>query len=301
MIKTYSNGEQTWTDISSPTKEELDSLIVAQDLDPLIAKDLSSPTPRQYVKLFHSSIYTVFHIPVFVHKTGESFEQEVDFIISKNGLITTRYENIDSLHYFAKELEVEEVLDKKHSEPHLFFGLIRNIYKFLFNEIEYIKDLTKDVEKKMLQGKEKEMVFKISEIGRNLLTFERTVSSHKPLFDSLKEAGVKNFGDDFEKESENILIDWKKIMGDIKNTRDILNELRETNNSILSTKQNEIMKILTILAFITFPISVIATIFGMSGNYIPLINNPNGFWFILAFMFGMSVAMFLYFKYKKWI
>lgn len=301
MLKTYSNGEQTWIDLVSPTKEELDSLMMSQDLDPLIAKDLISPTPRQYVKSFHNSVYTVLHIPVFIHKTGENLEQEVDFIISKNNLITARYDHIDPLHHFAKELEVEEILNKKDSEPHLFLGLMKNIYKFLFDEIEYIKDTTKYIEKKIFSGKEKEMVFEISVIGRNLLSFERTISSQKILFDSLKEIGAQNFGENFESDLDTILNEWHRLLSDIRDTREIINELRETNNSILSTKQNEIMKIFTILAFVTFPLSLIASIFGMNTSFIPLTNIQNDFWIVIGMMFFVSIAMFVYFKYKRWI
>jgi magnesium transporter len=301
MITTYSQNDQKWMDISSPTKDELDTLIMDQNLDPLIAKDLSSPTPKQYVKSFHNSIYTVLHIPVFIHKTGESLEQEIDFVISKDSLITTRYDHIDPLHHFAKELEVEEILNKKDKVPHLFFGLMKNIYKFLFDEIEYIKDTTKNIEKRIFSGKEKHLVFEISVVGRNLLTFERNISSQKALLDSLKEFGSKNFGEDFERELQTTVTEWERLIFDIKNTRNILDELRETNNSILSTKQNEIMKIFTILAFVTFPLSLIASIFGMNTEIIPLVGLPHDFWIVMAIMTMMSIAMFIYFKYKKWI
>ena len=64
MTNTRSLGDQVWTDLSSPSKEEVDSLVLAQNIDPIIAKDLLSPTPKQYVKEFDNTIYAVLHIPL---------------------------------------------------------------------------------------------------------------------------------------------------------------------------------------------------------------------------------------------
>jgi magnesium transporter len=70
---------------------------------------------------------------------------------------------------------------------------------------------------------------------------------------------------------------------------------------MLSTKQNEIMKIFTILAFVTLPLSLIAAVFGMNTTFIPIVGLPNDFWIIIGIMIITSLAMFAYFKYKKWI
>jgi magnesium transporter len=80
-----------------------------------------------------------------------------------------------------------------------------------------------------------------------------------------------------------------------------LSELRETNNSLLSTKQNEVMKIFTILAFVTFPLSLVASIFGMNTKYIPIVGHQYDFWIVMGMMTFATILMFIYFKYKRWI
>jgi len=197
-------------------------------------------------------------------------------------MITTRYDSIDALHHFAKQIEVNEILNKEN-HSHLFFGMMREVYHFLFDEIEYMKDWMKEIEKNIFEGKEKEMVFGISTAGRNLLSFQNI------------------FDDKFKKDIKLLLVEWRRLIFEIENIKNMLNELRETNNSILSTKQNEIMKIFTIIAFVTFPLSLIATIFGMNASFMPIIGLQNDFWLILGLMFAVSIVMFTYFKYKRWI
>lgn len=300
MIITRSLMDQTWTDLNSPTKEELDSLILAQNVDPIIAKDLLSPTPRQYTKEFNNSIYVVIHIPSFKHSRMESLEQEIDLIITEKSLITARYESIDALHHFAKQVEVSNILSKENSS-HLFFGLMKEVYNFLSDEIAYMQDWIKEIEKNIFKGHEKEMVGSISAISRNLLSFKRIIGPHEAVWKSLVNIGKNNMGEKFEKDAGLLLEEWQKLSLSIRNIFDMLIELRETNNSILTTKQNEVMKIFTILAFITFPLSLIATIFGMNTFFMPIVGLNNDFWIVIGIMLMMSLVMFTYFKYKKWM
>ncbi|MEK9185922.1 MAG: CorA family divalent cation transporter, partial [Patescibacteria group bacterium] len=79
-----------------------------------------------------------------------------------------------------------------------------------------------------------------------------------------------------------------------------IHELRETNNSLLSTKQNETMKMLTIIAFVTLPASLIASIFNMSTS-LPLVGQPYDFEIVVTMMIFASACTFLLFKYKKWL
>ncbi|PIR40151.1 MAG: hypothetical protein COV33_01305 [Candidatus Zambryskibacteria bacterium CG10_big_fil_rev_8_21_14_0_10_34_34] len=300
MLTTHSFMNQIWTDLNSPTKEEVDSLVLTHKIDPLIAKDLLSPTPSQYIKDKDNFIYTVLHIPNFRHSHSENGPQEVDFIISKDSLITARYDSIDALHYFAKQIEVNEILNKSENS-NVFFSMMKEIYKGLENELAYTEDWMKQIEEKIFKGQEKEMVFAISNVGRNLLNFRKTIDSHGNVFEFLRDVGTEKFGQDFGKQAKTLIAEWRQIMRVINNQIELITELRETNNSMLSSKQNEIMKIFTIMAFVTFPLSLIAGIFGMTTRYMPIVGQVNDFWIIIFIMLTISLAMFAYFRYKKWI
>lgn len=300
MLTTHSFMNQIWTDLNSPTKEEVDSLILTQKIDPLIAKDLLSPTPSQYIKDKDNFIYTVLHIPNFRHSHSESVPQEIDFVISKDSLITTRYDSIDALHYFAKQIEVNEILNKGENS-NVFFSMMKEIYRGLEDELSYTEDWMKQIEEKIFKGQEREMVFAISNVSRNLLNFRKTIDSHGNVFEFLRDVGTEKFGQDFGKQAKTLIAEWRQIMRVINNQIELITELRETNNSMLSTKQNEIMKIFTIMAFVTFPLALIAGIFGMNAEHIPIVGHGNDFWIILGIMLVISIAMFAYFRYKKWI
>lgn len=302
MITTRSSMDQVWTDLNSPTKEEIDSLVLTQNIDPIIAKDLLAPTPNQHAQDADKIIYIVLHVPTFKRSRTApvSNSQEVDFILSENNLVTARYDSIDALHYFAKQVEVNEILNRGKNS-HLFFGIMKEIYKSIADELAYMEDWMTEIEQSIFEGQEKKMVFDISNFGRNLLNFKKIIEPHGHMFEYLRKTGGEKFGQEFGLQTEALIDEWRRIMRTIDDQIELTIELRETNNAMLSTKQNEIMKQLAIMGSILLPLTIIGQIFGMSLRSFPLMNNPNAFWIILAIMLTVMLVTLIYAKVKKWM
>ena len=87
----------------------------------------------------------------------------------------------------------------------------------------------------------------------------------------------------------------------INNSRELVNDLRETNDSLLSTKQNETMKTLTILASVTFPLTLITGIFAMRTTHTPILDNPFDFEIVLGIMLIIVCCMYAFFRKKGWL
>ena len=265
MINTYKYRGETWVDVDHGTEEEVYSLMDKYSIHPFVAKELSSSTPKPRIEFRDKSIYCILHFPVWKHTHSEGGSQEVDFIIALDTLITARYDSIDALHKFAKELEVEGVLEKSKDEKpqgnHLIFtGMLRGLYLSIFEELECIEDVKEKITGQIFQGKEKEMVIAISEVTRTLLDFKTIMDLHHEILLSLKDKGGKVFGEYFSSEMDSIILDYLKINATIKSKLEILHELLDTNNSLLTSKQNETIKVLTVVGAILFIVSIIVAL-----------------------------------------
>jgi len=304
MISRYTYKKITWIDLESPTQEEVRGLMKEFDIHPLVANELLAPTLRPKVDLYNNLIYLILHFPAFQHSHGHKPEQEVDFIIGKDFIITTHYTMIDTLHEFSKVFEVNSIIDKSHIGNHagfIFFYIAKELYRSLAQELEYVNTALEAVEEDIFKGKEKEMVEEISRINRNLLNFKQAIRLHQDVLSSLEIAGLRFFGDKFSYYLSSISGEYYKIASQLEGNRETMLELRNTNDSLLSAKQNEVMKILTIMAFITFPLSLIAGIFGMNTSYVPIVGTPGDFWIVMSIMGFATFLMFMYFKRKNWI
>lgn len=293
-----------WIDLVRPTKEEISSLMKEFRIDRRIADDLATPTFKPRVEVFDNAMYLVLHFPVFKHSHGDEHEQEIDFILGKHFVITSRRDASDAIHRVSKILESEEITDKeKVSDPtgFVFFRILKELYASLHSELDYINDWTSDIEKKIFAGKEREMVITLSQVSRVLLDFKRAIAAHGEVFESLKIVGDKMFGEHFVYHTQSILSDYYKLRHTIDVAKDTVSELRETNNSLLSTKQNETAKVIAVLAFIAVPLSLLISIFQIDSAARPIIGLKYDFWILVGFVLVVGSAMFAFFKYKKWL
>jgi magnesium transporter len=303
MLKKQNYQAITWVDSESPTKEEARSLMEEYSLSPEVAQDILLPTFKDRIVSGKDYVYLVLHFPAFKHSHHKSHRQEIDFVIGKNFIITNRYESIDSMDKYSKIFEVNSILNKNPENigsGELFLAIMRTIYQSLSDELDSISYLLNEAEKKIFAGHEKEMVLELSRVGREIINFNHIINPHGNILESLKTESQKILGEDFGLELNTVINEYYKITKILENVTQVLQELRETNNSLLSTKQNEIMKMLTIFTFFALPFTVITGFFSMTTSHIPFIDLPN-FWYILVGIeFLVLILVFLFAKKKKW-
>lgn len=306
MISRYTYKDLVWVDVESPTQEEVRALMEEFDIHPLAADELLEPTLRPKVDLYPNFIYLILHFSLISHKHEGGNDQEVDFIVGKNFLITTHYGLIDPLNEFSKIFEVNSILEKSDMGKHagfLLFYLLKELYKMLDRELDHISHDFSHIENRIFAGDERDMVNDISHLNRDLLNFKQTLRPHKEVLESFEIAGAKLFGEDFTYYLRTLTGEFYRISALLDGHRETLAELRDTNDSLLTTKTNDIMKTLTIMAFIVLPLTFIEQMFSMStAAELPFAKDPNSFWIINAVMLLTAVLLYSYFRFfKKWM
>ena len=68
-----------------------------------------------------------------------------------------------------------------------------------------------------------------------------------------------------------------------------------------SHRTNEIMRTLTVLTAVFLPLNLIAGIFGMNFDFIPLLHRSNGFWLALILMASTAMGLAAFFWRKRYI
>ena len=243
--------------------------------------------------MYNDYMYLVLHFPVrtkYLHK-HIIVEKEVDFVVGKKFIITTKYDTIESLHNFSKIFETNSILDKNGLGEHagfVFYYMVKSLYRNALHDLELILSKLLTSEKHVFNGEEKQMVQALSEISRELIDFRQITRNHSEILNSLHEPSKKLFGPTFEHYIDSIKTEFEKTHESIGHARELLSDLRVTNDSLLSTKQNETIKTLTIMAFITFPLSLIADLFSMNTAHAPIIGGDYDFEIIFAIMLSAT-------------
>ncbi|MEK7106190.1 MAG: CorA family divalent cation transporter, partial [Patescibacteria group bacterium] len=125
---------------------------------------------------------------------------------------------------------------------------------------------------------------------------------HRDILNSYEIASTRLFGTDYGYYANLVTSEFNKVNSLLESNRDALSELQRTNDSLLSTQTNDIMKTFTIMTFVMMPLTIITGIFGMNtSDNLTFIENKNDFFFVIGAMMITGLVMFLFFKLRKWL
>lgn len=302
-MKRISFGSVTWIDMSNPGQEDILHLQENFNIHPIAIEEFSTPTYQPKAVGFENCLFLSVHIPLFDATNRTTYPGEMDVILTKTHLITGHRSDIFQIVDFFETLEKSEGKRRifmSETPAHLLYHLLDMLFSSCFPRLDHIAKNLDAIEESVFNGKEKEMVFEISVVKRDILNFRRTLKPQRSIIESL-----------FQKESpfipNTLKVYFQDLIGTnirlwniLENNKEIIESLEATNNSLLSNKLNLTMKVLTIFSAIMLPMTVYSNILAMSAD-IPFGKNPHAFWIHLGIMLGISFITMIIFRARKWL
>jgi len=92
-----------------------------------------------------------------------------------------------------------------------------------------------------------------------------------------------------------------QVIDTIETFRDMISGVLDIYLSSVSNRMNEVMKVLTIIATIFIPLTLIAGVYGMNFQHMPELEWRWGYPMVWLVMLGIGVLMLAYFRRKKWL
>jgi magnesium transporter len=80
----------------------------------------------------------------------------------------------------------------------------------------------------------------------------------------------------------------------------VVEALEDTNESLISHQQNDILYVLTIFSVVMLPLTFITGFFGMNVHF-PGFNSPSGFFVTIGLMVLVIISMLGFFRWKRWL
>ena len=107
-------------------------------------------------------------------------------------------------------------------------------------------------------------------------------------------------GDDLEIYFDDIVDAHERIWDMLENDKEVVQGLEETNESVISHRVNDILRVLTVISVILLPLTLLASIFGMNVR-VPGQGTIGAFWIVLGAMVVMLVSLLAVFRRRGWL
>jgi len=294
-----------WLNITNAGKTEIDYLRKNYHFDLVHLKVAAASVSFQRPMIFRGQDYLclVLHFPIF--KEGMIVAAEIDFYVGHKFLISVNNNNLKALtsfYHFSKKSPDSLLAYSLESSAILLYEILGHLIDGCYQLLDENSLKINEIEELIFSEKQKKSVERILILRRNIVNIRKIIQNHKNIFQKLLEmesslvekAAIKKYYTGLVEHS-------KRIWENLDNQKEMIEVLNNTNESFLNSRMADIMRTLTIFSVIIFPLTLLAAIFAMRTEGIPLINHPNSFWIIIGIMFLCSLTMLVFFKHKKWL
>ena len=304
-MKQIAENNLTWIDIEKPIQKDIDWLKNNFNFHPVTIGELIPPSKREKVEQFNDYLFLVMYAPVYQPKKRTTKPIELDILITKSHIIALHNEPIEPLNIFSKSLEKSEIKERVFSATsgHLLYFVIEEILSFAERQLAHISKNISRIEDNIFKDVSRDMIQEVSTIKRDVLDFRMTIRPLYRIFNSLHEKSHVLWPNDMDIKVyfADLIGDYNRLWHEIDNYADTLDALEKTNINLINDKTNAVVKMFTIMSFLTFPAMLVATILQINTATNPILGRPNDFWIILGIVITTILIMLTYFKTRKWL
>lgn len=292
----------TWIDFEDISTADLEYLQENFDVHPLALEEFIVPSYQPKVVQYENCLFFSVHVPLFDIEERTTYPGELDIILTKEHLITSHRHGIYQINNFFRQLESSDAKKKEYLETspaHLLHHILDSLFKSCFPRLNHITDKLSYIEQEVFHGNEKEMVYEISVLKRDILNFRRTLKPQRSILESLVQKEHPFIAPTAKVYFQDLIGTNIRLWNILESQKETIEALESTNNSLLSNKLNLTMKVLTIFSAILLPMTVYTNALAMTAS-IPFGNHPQAFWIHMAIMLAIALITAIFFRLRKW-
>jgi len=300
----------TWIHLEAPTHAEVQLLAARFGWHPLDVEDVLSRRERPKVDAYTEAeaggyLFAVLHFPVYDATVGRLNAGELDVFVGPDYLVTLPTVELRPVtHLFQRCSDNEDLRRNLFSRGsgRLLYELLDDLYDYCFPILDKIALKLRQIDEEIddIAPRAKERVRDIHKVKQEIISYRKIVRPQRPTLRQL-ERGVERFlPEELELYFDDIVDASERIWDLLDNYKEVVEALEDTNESLISHQQNDILYVLTIFSVVMLPLTFITGFFGMNVRF-PGFNSMSGFIATIASMIVVVGAMLGFFRWKKWL
>jgi magnesium transporter len=289
-----------WVDLSAPALDEGRILSDMFYFHPIAVEDALSVLQFPKIESYKDYLYLVLH-GIDVKKGGSRFAtRDIDFFLGPNYLVTVHDGHSRSI------TNLREICDRNVRV--LGQGPVGLLHRIVDALVDHYSPVMEEFEKRLMTLEEQSfqahdtLVRQVLKLKRDLASMRRVLIPQRDAIGRLARREFVQISDEMAYRFRDVHDHVVRLADEVILFHDRVTGVIDVNMATVSTRLNQVMKVLTVMSTIFLPLTVLTSMWGMN---IPLPTFPGGpeaqFWWVAGIMIAIIVAMFCVFRRNKWI
>jgi len=297
-------GNLNWVNIESPTEQETEYLAQNYPFHPLDLDDCLSRIQRPKMDEYKDYLFLVFHFPVFNKEAGVTTRSQLSVFIGENYLITLHKGELKPLVKLFRECQLDEESRQEYfsqGSGYLLYRIVDRLVDYCLPIVDRIGSNIEDVEDSIFSNEMPRAIKEISILRRDVIAFRRIIWPMRAVIGGLESRLRRFTKTDMSVYFGDMVDHVDKIWDALDEYKEIIEGLNDTHDSLATNRTNEVMRILTVIATILLPITVVASIFGMNIPLGSFSDSPYSALYVSLICLAIISGMLYFFRRQRWI
>jgi magnesium transporter len=302
-IEQISHAGLRWIHIEQPSTLERAWLAEHFDFHPLDLEDVMSRNQRPKIDEYPDYLFIVLHFPVFDKQVGRLNAGELDLFVGPDYVITIPNQPLQPISYLFERCRTnEEVREQYFSKGsgYLLYHIVDQAFDYCFPMLRKIGNKLEQLEEDIFSGRGEEIVRDISNVKQEIINFRKIIRPQRTVLRDLERTKQRYWADELELYFDDIVDACERIWDMLENYKEVVEALEDTNESVISHRVNDILRVLTAFSVVVLPLTFLASLWGMNVA-VPGEQSIAAFWIIVGIMVGMLAGMIAFFRYRGWL
>jgi magnesium transporter len=303
QIDVISHAGLRWLHIEQPSALERAWLAEHFDFHPLDLEDVMSRNQRPKIDEYPDYLFIVLHFPVFDKQVGRLNAGELDLFVGPDYVITIPNQPLQPISYLFERCRTSEEIREQYfskGSGYLLYHLVDQSFDYCFPMLRKIGNKLEQLEEDIFSGRGEEIVRDISNVKQEIINFRKIIRPQRTVLRDLERTKQRYLADELEIYFDDIVDASERIWDMLENYKEVVEALEDTNESVISHRVNDVLRVLTSFSVVVLPLTFIASIWGMNVR-VPGEQSIAAFWIIVGVMFGMLVGMIAFFRHRGWL
>jgi len=296
----------TWIHLDPPIDAEIvNTLRDRFGWHPLDVEDVLSKRQRPKVDDYVDDgyLFGVLHFPAYDKNIQRLNAGELDFFIGPDYLVTiSNVELLPVTRLFNRLQDDERLRDQLFTKGsgRLLYEILDDLFDYCFPILDKIAYKLDSIEDDIEDRRSEEIVTDISKAKQEIISYRKIIKPQRPALRLLERHIERFLPEELELYFDDLVDASERIWDLLDNYKEVVEALESTNESVISHRQNDVLRVLTIFSVVLLPLTLISGIFGMNVGF-PGAGTHTAFWIIVGLMIATIASMVAFFKYKRWL
>jgi magnesium transporter len=296
----------TWIHLDPPVDPEpVNNLRARFGWHPLDVEDVLSKRQRPKIDDYGEEgyLFGVLHFPAYDKNVQRLNAAELDFFLGPDYLVTiSNVELLPVTRLFNRVQEDKQLRNQlfEKGSGRLLYEVLDDLFDYCFPILDKIAYKLDSIEDDIEDRRSEEIVTDISKVKQEIISYRKIIKPQRPALRLLERHIERFLPENLELYFDDLVDASERIWDLLDNYKEVVEALEDTNESVISHRQNDILRILTIFSVILLPLTLISGIFGMNVLF-PGEHTHAAFWAIVGLMIATIAGMIGFFKYKRWL